>query len=61
MPCGVEIEAGDERRDASVGLHLCRIEVQLATPDQPRFLAQVDDALEEALEDVDPEPLADAG
>ena len=41
--------------------HLGGVEVQLPAPDQPRLLAQVDDLLEEALEDVDAEPLPDAG
>ena len=50
---GVVVEARDEGRDAGVRFDLRRIEVELAAPDQPRFLAQVDDLLEEALEDVD--------
>ena len=58
---GVEVEARDEGRDAGVRLNLGGIEVQLPAPDQPRLLAQIDDLLEEALEDVDAEPLPDAG
>ena len=58
---GVVVEAGDEGRDAGVGLDLRGIEVELPAPDQARLLAQIDDLLEEALEDVDAEPLPDAG
>ena len=49
---GFEIEAGDEGWDTRVGLDLRRIEGEFPTPDQPRLLAEVDDFLEEALEDV---------
>jgi hypothetical protein len=31
------------------------------TPDQADFLTQIDDPLEEALEDIDPKTLPDAG
>lgn len=55
------IEAWDPRRYAGVGLHLGHIEVQLSPPDEPRILAEVDDVLEEALEEIDPEALADPG
>jgi hypothetical protein len=58
---GFEIEAGDEGRDARISFDLCGVEVQLASPDQAGLLAQVDDFLEEALEDLDPQPLSDAG
>jgi hypothetical protein len=58
---GIVIEAGDEGRDAGVGLHLRGIEVEFAPPDQAGLLAQIDDLLEEALKDVDAEALADAG
>ena len=58
---GFVVEAGDEGRDAGIGLDLRRVEVELPPPDEPRLLAQVDDLLEEALEDVDAEPLPDAG
>jgi hypothetical protein len=55
------IEAGDQRRDADVGLNLRRIEVELPAPDQAGVLTEVDDLLEEALEEVDAQPLPDAG
>ena len=58
---GFVIESQDERRDAGVGLDLRRIEVELSAPDQPRLLAQIDDSLEEALEDVNAKTLPDAG
>ena len=60
MRRGVVVEAWHKRRDAGVGLDLRGIDVELATPHQPRLLAQIDDLLEEALEDVDTEPLPDA-
>ena len=50
---GVIVEVRDEGRDAGVGLDLRGIEIEIATPDQPRFLTQVDNFLEEALEDRD--------
>jgi hypothetical protein len=58
---GVVIEARDEGRDAGVSFDLRGIEVQLSAPDEAGLLAQVDDLLEEALEDVDAEALPDAG
>ena len=58
---GFVVEAGDEGRDAGVGLDLRGIEVELPAPDQACLLAQVDDLLEEALKDVDAEALPDAG
>ena len=58
---GVVVEAGDEGRDAGVGFDLRGVEVELPAPDEARLLAQIDDLLEEALEDVDAEPLPDAG
>ena len=54
---GVVIEAGDEGRDASVGLDLRRIEVEFSAPDETRLLAEIDDLLKETLEDVDAESL----
>ncbi len=57
----LEVEARDERIDVGVGPDLGRVEEELAAPDQPDLLAQVDDLLKEALEDVDPESLPDAG
>ncbi len=35
--------------------------IEFLSPDQPDLLAQVGDMLEKPLEDVDPEPLPDAG
>ena len=54
---GVVIEARDKRRDAGIRLDLRRIEVELPSPDQARLLAQIDDLLEEALEDVNAKAL----
>ena len=58
---GLVVEARDEGRDAGVGFDLGGVEVELPAPDEPGLLAQIDDLLEEALEDVDPQPLPDAG
>ena len=58
---GLVVEARDERVEGGVGLDLGGVEEQLPAPDQAGLLAQVDDLLEEALEDVEPEPLPDAG
>lgn len=54
---GVVVEAGNEGRDASVGLDLRGIEIELPPPDEARLLTEIDDLLEEPLEDVNPEPL----
>jgi hypothetical protein len=54
-------EAGDQGVERGVRLNLRRIEVELASPDEARLLAQVDNPLEETLKDIDPEPLPDAG
>ncbi len=53
--------SGEKRRDTSIGFNLRRIEVELPAPNQARLLTQIDDSLEEALEDIDPEALPDAG
>jgi hypothetical protein len=37
------------------------IDIQLLAPNEPHLLTEIDDLLEEALEDVDSEALADAG
>ena len=58
---GLVIEARDERIEVGVGLDLGAIEVELAAPDQPGLLTQIDDLLEEALEDFNAESLPDAG
>ena len=58
---GVVVEARDEGVEVGVGLDLGGVEVELPAPDQARLLAQIDDLLEEALEDVDAQPLPDAG
>ena len=58
---GLGVEARDERVSVSIGPHSGGVEVELASPDQPRLLTQIDDLLEETLEDVDPQPLPDAG
>jgi hypothetical protein len=54
-------EARDEGWDARVGFDLGGIEIEFATPEQPRLLTQIDDALEEAREDLHAEALPDAG
>ena len=61
MRRGLVIEAGDQGVDAGIGLDLGGIDVEFPTPDQTRLLAEIDDLLEEALEDVDPKALPDAG
>ena len=58
---GLVVEARDQRVEVGVGLDLGRVDVELPAPDQARLLAQIDDLLEEALEDVDAKPLPDAG
>jgi hypothetical protein len=50
-PEGIEI---------GVGLDLGGVEEVFSSPNQPDLLTQVNDALEEALEDLDAEPLPDA-
>ena len=61
MGFGIGIEARDERVGIRIGPDPGGVEVELPTPDQARFLAEVDDLLEEALEDVDARALPDAG
>ena len=61
MHFGVVVEARDEGGNARIGLDFRRVKVEFLAPDQLSFLAEVDDFLEEALEDPDPEPLPDAG
>ena len=55
------LEAGDQRRNASVGFDFRGVEVELPAPNSAGLLTQIDDLLEEALKDIDPEALADAG
>ena len=57
----VVVEARHQRVDVGVGLDLGRVDVELPAPDQARLLTEIDDLLEEALEDVDAQPLPDAG
>ena len=54
-------EARHERIEIGVRFDFGRVDVELTTANQARFLAQADHLLEEALEDVDPKPLPDAG
>jgi len=54
-------EARHEGIQVSVRFDVGRVHVELAAPDQPRLLTQIDDLLEEALEDVNAEALSDAG
>jgi hypothetical protein len=61
MGRSVAKEAGKQRIEIGIGFDRRGVDVQLAPPHQAGLLAQVDDLLEEALEDVDPEPLPDAG
>jgi hypothetical protein len=60
MGLGLAVEARDKGIGVGVGPHPGRIEVEFLAPDQPRFLTEIDDLLEEALEDVDAEALPDA-
>ena len=55
------IEARHQRVGVGIGPHPGRVEVELPAPDQAGLLTEIDDLLEEALEDVDAEPLPDAG
>ncbi len=52
-------QAGAHRAHRGVGPHLRRVEEQPLTPDQPGVDAELDNAVEEAPEDVEPIPLAD--
>jgi hypothetical protein len=58
---GLVVEARHERIEVGVGLDLGGIDVELFPPDQARLLAEVDDFLEEALEDVNPQALPNPG
>ena len=58
---GIAVEARDEGVDVSVRLDFGGVDVEPPVPDQARLLTAVDDLLEEALEDVDPKPLPNAG
>ena len=49
-----QIEAWDQGISVRVGPHLGSIEDQFFAPDQTCLLAEVDDVLEDALEDLDP-------
>ena len=55
---GLGVEAGHERVRIGISPDPGGIEIELPAPDEPRLL-EIDDLLEKALEDVDPEPLAD--
>ena len=55
------VEARHERVGVGIRPDSCCIEVGFAAPDQAGFLTEINDALEEALEEVDAEPLSDAG
>ena len=50
---GLVGEARHQGIEVGIGLDLRRVTEQLLTPDQPRLLAQIDDLLEEAFEDID--------
>jgi hypothetical protein len=53
--------AAQYRLEVGVGFDLRGVDVQLPPPDQPGVLAQVDDLLEEPGEDLDAQPLPNAG
>ncbi len=54
-------KARDERIHVGVGIDLCAIKVQLATPDQLLRLSLLNDGIEEAAKDVDPIAFTDTG
>jgi hypothetical protein len=54
-------KASRERIHGGIGQHVGRVEVKLATPDEPRLLALRDDRLEEAAKDRQPVAGTDAG
>jgi hypothetical protein len=56
----LDTEAGPQRVHGGVGLNFGGVKVQLIAPDQPCRSALLDDGLEEATEDVQRVPLADA-
>jgi hypothetical protein len=59
MGFGLGIEAGHERVRIGISPDPGGIEIEFPAPDEPRLLTEIDNLLEKALEDVDPEPLAD--
>jgi hypothetical protein len=61
MDFGLMVEAGNERVGIGISPDSGRVEIELAAPDETRLLAEIDHLFEEALEDIDPEPLPDAG
>ena len=58
---GLDGEARPQRGERGVGLDLGGVDVELAAPHQARVRALLGDGFEEAPEDVQPVPLADAG
>ena len=58
---GLPVEPGHQAIQVGIGPHLGRVEEQLLAPDQAGRLAQLDDLLEEALEDLDAQTRPDPG
>ncbi len=56
-----DVPARHERVVSSIRLHLRAVEEEFRPPHQARLLAQLDDTHEEAFEQRQTEPLADAG
>src|SRR3712207_5965526 len=67
--CGQEalqVLAGRDQQSLDVGIHeasfdFSGVKVQLPAPHEARFLAQIDNLLEETLENGDAQPVSDAG
>lgn len=62
LPClaGIDGKPRRERIEGGIGLYLGRIEVELATPDQSRLLALLDNGLKESPKDRQAVAQADA-
>lgn len=58
---GFDGEAHDESIHGSIGLHLGRVDIELAAPDQLRLLALRHDSVEETAEDLQAVARPDAG
>jgi hypothetical protein len=54
-------EAWDQRLEGRIRFDLRGIDIELPAPHQSRFLAEFDDLLEKAGEDVDAQALLDVG
>src|SRR3954462_3236058 len=60
LSLGLQVEPGDHTVQSRIGAHLRRVEEQLPSPEQSRFLTQIHDVLEETLEDRQAQSLPDA-